>query len=389
MIPIDTRLRDHAPGATLNRYGMDRSGEKTYAFNSLGYRGEEYNPDAKIKFAVVGCSNVFGTGLNQEETLGHHFKTFLAAANNLDISEVNCFNFGVGGTSNEYSVRTILTQIQDNLFDLVIFNLTPAGRWEYLDKNGFHSVNVGSVDPEALDKLPPYVAAYYDLHNYALGNLMTIKNILLVQLFMRQIGTPLIISNDWSPLKAVKNPALQPLVQLVDHSIVHTHKFRSQRADSAADGTHVGSITNKAAAISLLRFYGRLLGRESDAAQMRRIETFYEEALSQDPDWLFCQARAQSGSRNLATAIRAAEEAIALRPDNRFAQLQLRRLRSRIEECEEQQQMRENGQQKSEESAETNADNGAEVTSGSADAEWQNSGLMTALIERLKGTTRA
>ncbi|MEQ8694165.1 MAG: hypothetical protein RIC85_02420 [Gammaproteobacteria bacterium] len=363
MIPIDTRLRDHAPGATLNRYGMDRSGEKTYAFNSLGYRGEEYNPDAKIKFAVVGCSNVFGTGLNQEETLGHHFKTFLAAANGLELSEVNCFNFGVGGTSNEYGARTILSQVEENLFDLVIFNLTPAGRWEYLDEEGFHSVKVGSVDPEALDKLPPYVAAYYDLHNYALGNLMTIKNILLVQFFLRQIGTPLIISNDWSPLKNVKNPALQPLVDLVDHSIVHNHKFRSQRADSAADGTHVGPITNKAAAITLLRFYGGLLGRKSDAAQMRRIETYYEEALSQDPDWLFCQARAKSGRKNLAIAIRAAEEAIALRPDNRFAQLQLRKLRSQIEKREGKQQMPKKGQRKGNKSAATNAGKGAEVTS--------------------------
>ena len=52
----------------VRMYGADRSGLKSYRFNSLGFRGEEPDPAAAVRILVCGCSHGFGTGLDVGES---------------------------------------------------------------------------------------------------------------------------------------------------------------------------------------------------------------------------------------------------------------------------------------------------------------------------------
>ena len=58
---------------------MDESKTKTYYFNSLGFRSEEFDPDAPLKLFVGGCSQSIGTGINLEESWAFLFKQKLAS----------------------------------------------------------------------------------------------------------------------------------------------------------------------------------------------------------------------------------------------------------------------------------------------------------------------
>jgi hypothetical protein len=52
------RERDHfgptGPPHTILTYGQDLSGTKTYHFNSLGFRGDEFDPGARVKIFACG-----------------------------------------------------------------------------------------------------------------------------------------------------------------------------------------------------------------------------------------------------------------------------------------------------------------------------------------------
>ena len=85
----------------LSTYGTDRSGTKAYRFNSLGFRGEEHNPDAAATIFVCGCSNAFGLGLNVEETWVHRFKLEYAEKRGLEPSDVNVLKFSQGAATND------------------------------------------------------------------------------------------------------------------------------------------------------------------------------------------------------------------------------------------------------------------------------------------------
>src|SRR5262245_53776473 len=83
-------------------HGFDRSGTKTYRFNSLGFRGPEPSPDARARIFVCGCSYTFGVGLNAEEVWADKVKNRVAAAWGLDPMQVDLLNFSQGGASNCY-----------------------------------------------------------------------------------------------------------------------------------------------------------------------------------------------------------------------------------------------------------------------------------------------
>ena len=131
-----SRVREHlgecGPPHVRPTYGRDQTGTQLYRFNSLGYRGEEFDPDARVTIFVCGCSNAFGTGLGLEETWPSRFRSAYAERHGYARGEVNVLNFSEGAASNDYIARTLITQCSEVKPDVVVAQFSPINRAEGL-----------------------------------------------------------------------------------------------------------------------------------------------------------------------------------------------------------------------------------------------------------------
>lgn len=230
-------------------YGLDESETKTYYFNSLGFRGEEFNPDARVKLFVCGCSQSLGVGLNLEETWAYLFKQRLAEHRGLPESSVNLMNFSHGGASNDYIARTLVEQCSRVRPDMVVAGFTHMNRFELIDEE--MSFPLGPVD---LDEYQQAGGKYVELKRLAelltLGTdeiqqkVRMIKNVLLFQYFCRARGIPFIfflfesIRRDDLP-QALSIPTTEPLYHQIDFDLLAPIE-PGIRVDRAADGLHPG-----------------------------------------------------------------------------------------------------------------------------------------------------
>lgn len=230
-------------------YGFDESDTKTYSFNSLGFRGEEFDPDAPLKLFVSGCSNTFGVGIEYEESWPFLFKQRLAEQRDLPASSVNLMNFSQGGASNDYVTRTLLEQSAQARPDAIIAGFTHRRRFELFDgRTAFH---IGAIKLEELDQAG---GEYAELKKRAefliLGSdeiqqkMQMIKNVLLLQYFCRSQDIPFVFFffESWTREGLpgeLSIPATQPLYEQIDFGSFVAIE-RAMRVDRAADGLHPG-----------------------------------------------------------------------------------------------------------------------------------------------------
>jgi len=282
------REREHfgesGPPHTVRSYGQDLSNTKTYQFNSLGFRGPEFDPNARMKIFVCGSSYAFGTGLNFDETWPCQFAAEYTKRFGYASHEVSLMNFAQGGASNDYIVRTALTQCGAVKPDLLVVEFVFKNRTEgFLDGVPFTIGpwlwRTGSIGRLLLSRTAPQgvrqralrrlraVDHYYRYYADELGFLNSLRHILLVQSFCYAKHIELIVSwsehRELSHPKYVRNPAIAPLIPLVDlHSLC---KFAIEEppitVDRAADGQHPGPESQKIFAQALLAFYCRRVTR--------------------------------------------------------------------------------------------------------------------------------
>jgi len=81
------KFNDHVPNTTNNCCSIDTSRSVNYRYNSLGFRGEDYNPDAKFHIFLCGASEDFGAGLEEQDIWGHQFKLSFAQQKQVNPSE--------------------------------------------------------------------------------------------------------------------------------------------------------------------------------------------------------------------------------------------------------------------------------------------------------------
>jgi hypothetical protein len=281
------RTREHfgaTPGPhVLSTYGTDRSGTKSYRFNSLGFRSEEHDPDAAATIFVCGCSNAFGLGLNVEESWVHQFKLAYAAERGLNPSDVNLLNFSQGAASNDYITRTLLTQCAQVRPDLVIAQFSPMYRCEsYVDGQPF-CIGTGLWGISAWVR---FLAVPWTMKSTVMRRIWrasgharryspesgladTLRNMLLLQFYCRANGIRCVMT--WSDRRRLDdpalrdNPALAPLIALLDRACLCDFAIRDPDilTDAAADGRHPGPATNAAFAARLLDFHDRATSRSS------------------------------------------------------------------------------------------------------------------------------
>lgn len=107
--------------------GSDNTGICTYTYNELGFRGESITKDG-FKIMSIGCSNTEGVGVQDDCTWPHLFSRLVPnGVNN---------NMGVGGRSNDFISRCLLTYFDIIKPDLVLIMYTSLHRREVFTDDG-------------------------------------------------------------------------------------------------------------------------------------------------------------------------------------------------------------------------------------------------------------
>jgi hypothetical protein len=234
---------------TRDTYGNDQSKTKTYHFNSLGFRGEELDPDSPLKLYVCGCSFSFGTGLDIEESWAFRFKEKLAERRGLPVSSVNLLNFSQGGASNDYISRTLIEQSARVRPDVIVAGFTQMNRFELLDETTAFYFQPSQLEKYAaaggkraeLGKLGEFLYLGTDEN---LEKIRMIKNMLLLQYFCRREDIPFVFFMFESLMRedlpaALSTPLTQPLFDEVDFDLLVPIE-PGTKVDHAIDEFHPG-----------------------------------------------------------------------------------------------------------------------------------------------------
>lgn len=280
---------EHVPNTSSNCCNHDRSGKVNYRYNSLGFRGEEYNEDAKFHIFVCGPSEGFGLGLNEEDIWCHQFKCLYAKHKGVDPSEVNLLNFSQIGASMDYITRVVVSQCQRIKPDLVLGALSPSSRTEYFtdeeemyftnravtfnpsmynllshhDENEFFQQRTASLSEEDHEELLTAVEGFYSYYTERIGLINRLKNILLFQQFCDANAIPHVL---WTlhrfglekELSMPLPPSIKGLSDCINYDRLYTHGVLHPDHQKAADGIHPGPGVNLGVAEHLWKFYSQI-----------------------------------------------------------------------------------------------------------------------------------
>lgn len=326
--PCDVRKAIHAPGTSSKVYGSDQTGTVTYDFNAMGFRGEDYDPDAAFRLWIFGESHAFGTGLPYEFSFGHLLKTHIAAALGLDPAKVNCLNFSVGGASADYCVRALYRQPVARRADLVIMNFPTLDRMEYFDGKVPLFFNLSAMDEQELEKAPEPLIGFYELYTTQLGQINYVKNILLAQSLLRQYGVDHL--NVVQHLPRGEADFAPDFLPAIDESRIYRHRLFRERKDYAADANHAGPRSHAALAIDLLGAYGKMLVAKGKPDRAARINAFASDLRRTSTDWAFCHPGVIHAAKPGAAAVTAERARSRLRKLKRRIVSWIRRQATRL-----------------------------------------------------------
>jgi hypothetical protein len=241
-----TRQDEHFGRTAYDDAGLNIN---TYSFNSLGFRGEEFDPDAPVKLFVCGCSITFGIELELEESWPFLFKQKLATHRSLPASCVNLLNFSEAGASNDYITRTLVEQSARVRPDLIVAGFTQMHRFELLDESTSFRFN-----PPMLNVYVKAGGKFADMAKLMefvfLGTdeiqkqMRMIKNMLLLQYFCRSRNIPFLflffeafVGKDLESL--LSSPMTRPLYEEIDLDSV-VPLTRATDVDRTSDQGHPG-----------------------------------------------------------------------------------------------------------------------------------------------------
>lgn len=252
-------------GQPLRRFALDQSGTKTYAFSSLGYRGEELRLSARRRIFVCGASVAFGLGLDEDEAWPARFRDTYARAHGLDGGEVNLLNFSAPLAPPDYVVRTLMLQADRVRPDLIIAEFSMFRRIETVRDGRFTSLDVPLAvrlhcTRRSWLRASPRVTRV-SARDHVLAFL---QKALLLQSFCQARGIPFLLLWDRRPREPysalLAEPVFAPLVALLDRrsfcafSVFDADVF----VDRSADGIHPGPDSARIIAGRLMEHYAGL-----------------------------------------------------------------------------------------------------------------------------------
>jgi hypothetical protein len=283
VLPCDVRKGVHQPGKISTHYGSDVSGTVTYALNSMGFRGEDYDPQAKFRLCVVGESHALGTGLAMDRTFGHLLKCHIATAFNLAMAQVNHLNFSIGSAPADFCVRMLYRQPVIRQSDLVVVNFPAPDRIEYFKGTTGLFYNPSALTDEDLQVAPDSLLGFVEMYNPHMGQLNYVKNILMAQSALREFGVDHILSVQH--LAPGKTDFATDFLPAIDDLRTYRHQVFRDRLDLAADGSHGGPRCHALVALGILVAYGRLLFAQGSPKKAQKIAAVAAELCRLNPDW--------------------------------------------------------------------------------------------------------
>jgi len=285
--------QEHVPNTHSDCCNHDRSGKVKYRYNSLGFRGEEYDPEARFHIFVCGPSEAFGLGLNEEDLWCYQFKLHFAKQNNVEPSQVNLLNFSQIGASMDYIARVVVSQCQRVKPDLMLCALSPSSRIEYFtdesnryftdgavtfnpsmhnllshhDENEFFRSRTASLSKDDHEELSAAVEGFYTCYTDRIGLINRLKNILLIQQFCNAHSIPHITwtlhrFNLEKELDIPLPPSISGFSECIDYTRIYTHGILHPNHDKAADGIHPGPGVNQGVGDHLWQFYNDILAEK-------------------------------------------------------------------------------------------------------------------------------
>ena len=268
----------------------DRSGRKTYAFNTLGYRGPEFDPTAERFVFVFGESNAFGSGVEFEESWPLQFTRLWAEQRGVDPSRVCVMNFAEGGASNDYIARMVISQCAAMRPDLMLVNFAEIHRVEgfvgarpyklgpWLTRSDTRE-QVEAMAPSALrDTLIERLrraGGYYEFHSRETGIAATLRNVLLVQHYAASRGIQAFATcNDAHELRSIRKTetgaAIRRLGDQVDRRFLSDFTItqipgRKVPREPSVDGIHLGPLRHRVFGEAMHDFANQYDPRAADA----------------------------------------------------------------------------------------------------------------------------
>lgn len=223
-----------------------------YRFNKHGYRCEAFSERKSLNVICIGCSWTMGVGLPQDLTYPFSLCNKIGKILGTEIAN---WNMGCGAKGNDYVARTLLFSLDYLNPDLVLVNLTAAGRKEFFsidgecyDLMGHFKENKDTPPIKAdLEKRWSGLASNYHLASNWASSLHLIKQ----ALDLRKV--PYVIS-------AVNQDFFKSMdTKLGIEDSRHIYDVW-HGIDLARDGLHMGPKTNEMAALALYRAVMSLFG---------------------------------------------------------------------------------------------------------------------------------
>ncbi len=287
---VREQTRAVGTGLETRTYGTDRTGQKIYSFNSLGFRGEDFDPDAERRIFVFGCSHTFGVGLNHDEVWHSHFRRLYAEHHGLAVERINLMNFSHGGASNDFITRQVLTQCAAARPDLALVCFTALNRTESHTSGKPLPIAPWMWRPWPLRVLNTLKRSwgrlshaksfylhlreahrYYQYYSDEAGVLNAVRNLLLTQYFCRSQGIEYL--SIWTDYRRLRDPELcahTAIAQLVDmldleRVLLSSLDDGEVRCDAAVDRVHAGPRSHRRFAEICFQSY--LSSRHSERGQ--------------------------------------------------------------------------------------------------------------------------
>lgn len=219
---------------TYTTSGSDNTGQCTYTYNELGFRGDSINKKG-FKVMSLGCSITEGVGVNDNETWPSQFSKLIDNGVNM--------NFGTGGRSNDFICRCLLSYFDLIKPDLVLIMYTFPHRREVYTKENFIEPYIptkvwgrlaetkeGNEIQKSLDSLQNDNEDFINWY----------KNHLLIKNFLENKKCNWIWNGQFA----------------VSKDFIESNRFDGLKPflDLGADAAHPGNLTHKTYAYKLHRF---------------------------------------------------------------------------------------------------------------------------------------
>lgn len=239
--------------------------EHVYEFNSLGFRGAEYDPRAALRVFVCGCSYAFGMGVSADRTWPVVFTRLAASALGVPVEQSHVQNFSQVGASNNYVARTLIKQCHQISPTLAIAAFTHNSRVEYLDGQLIRNLGYWNINPNNRFPEPPDAPGARFFRQYSeregLQNLLT--NMVLFQSAMINRRVPYIMV--WIDIdrlhtrQVISDPVLSDYYTVLDQSRISRLSVKQHHIHVDTVEGHPGPQSHERFARALVKEFGSRL----------------------------------------------------------------------------------------------------------------------------------